>query len=1335
MGQPGESPQGTSEPAAWVLHLRAPKQLRGYVITLKRPSRDPFALKTGDGLVLIGDGQVFGIAKVYRVRLEQDTIQIQLVAIQQVTTKVSLPIPESLKKADGVIQHCPWPQFEQLLSWNLITDFAAFTTLEEHRLHHQAHVRELLTTTVIDDLIGPALGPFEIVEGVNVRDRYLVGRLAPKGTGAEVNLEYGDDIAGQDDKNDPNQGEDVGSGPLIIPSSMGLTFCVPAELDQIDVTVTWGAYRRLPQDPKDENPRYAWQRRPMRAKVSIALTERIIPPIQVTPRNPNIFLTGNVVIQKASAYTRNHDTTQGKQPDVKLVSLFLVNGQDKPAKNQDEAWLFQPTIWVREAGGRPVFLRQPAPIDLELDGEEASLAMLYRHHVEFAVGHGVGVHTIAHPKDPSRAVMINTTFMPQQDIKVTETPGLDKADRPVLRQLLRNGLFDMARLADMATPEGVNTLVAALKIFVDDYGNWIKQQAAQGANSLGDYREIGREALARCDLTRQRLLESLAVLRDDPKALAAFQMANRAMADQRIHSQYALARRRGEEATLDAFNQAKNRSWRPFQLAFMLLAIPALADPTHPHRRDLDQAVADLLWFPTGGGKTEAYLGAAAFAMAIRRLHPDLGGLDASQGLSVIMRYTLRLLTLQQFQRATGLICALEVQRQHNPERWGTTPFSIGLWVGGSTTPNSHKDSADYIHAVQRNVKHAKTSPIQLTSCPWCGSPIREDQDVVIDPIRQRTLVYCANEQGDCPFGSDVTRDAAPSAAPDAAPRTGDARTAQTAPNRPFTSGDGIPVLTVDDEIYRQPPSLLVATVDKFAQLAWQNQVRTLFGQVEERCDRHGLIWPNGFCSGKHNPNGDWPATHVQPAMRIRPPDLIIQDEFHLISGPLGTMVALYETAIDQLCSWEYEGHTVIPKVIASTATVRRAPEQIQGVFNRSTMIFPPHGLDVSDNFFAVQRPTAAKPGRRYLGICPMGVSRTTTLSRVYTTMATAAQHLASYVGPLADPYMTVVGYFNSLRDLGGMRRVCDDEVKRRSKRITSGKTQRPGLAKREIRRVKELTSRISNKDIPITLDELEIPFDLPFPHGQPRCNPFDKAQPIDVVLATNMLSVGVDVNRIGLMVVSGQPKTAAEYIQATSRVGRAFPGLVCTVLNWSRPRDLSHYEHFEHFHQTFYQHVEANAVTPFSVRAMDRGLTGVLISMMRQGDVAFNPQLGAGVLNSTTLDRVRAAQDLIVQRAKRVKGRERALLAQDLLEERIALWSERVTIHGGRLAYQTKSKDDLTGLLSKPESGPWDVLTVPNTMREVETPVTLVMNTDRRYSQEPPWQAPDQEDEEAIDG
>ena len=412
-----------------------------------------------------------------------------------------------------------------------------------------------------------------------------------------------------------------------------------------------------------------------------------------------------------------------------------------------------------------------------------------------------------------------------------------------------------------------------------------------------------------------------------------------------------------------------------------------------------------------------------------------------------------------------------------------------------------------------------------------------------------------------------------------------------------------------------------------------------------------------------------------------------------------------------------------------STATVRKADKQVNNVFLRQVSIFPPHGLDVEDNFFAVQRPITERAGRRYLGICSPGSSRPAVLIRVYVALLTAAQSLFKHYGLVADPYMTLVGYFNSLRELGGMRRLSEDDVQTRSFRVAlASNVQRPGLEQRSVRNVDELTSRVSNKEIPRKLDQLEVKFKHEWGKEDTRA--------IDIVLATNMLSVGVDVNRLGLMVVNGQPKNTAEYIQATSRVGRSFPGLVCTVLTWSRPRDFSHYETFEHYHATFYKHVEAQSVTPFASRALDRGLTGAMVSMIRLNNEDYSPNLGASQMQTAGNPIGIAAKETVGRRAGNVVNMSAKKHSDTMVDVRLDRWVKEAKVPGRKLGYEKANRQgDVINLLKKPGVAAWDEFTVPMSMREVEPGVRLIMDKDKRTDDdEPHWEMKKKTDD-APDG
>jgi hypothetical protein len=539
----------------------------------------------------------------------------------------------------------------------------------------------------------------------------------------------------------------------------------------------------------------------------------------------------------------------------------------------------------------------------------------------------------------------------------------------------------------------------------------------------------------------------------------------------------------------------------------------------------------------------------------------------------------------------------------------------------------------------------------------------------------------------------------------------------------------------VDEEIYRLAPSLIIGTVDKFAQLTWRGEAQALFGRVSRRCTRHGFVtadtmtaqWELSSLTSTHPAKGGQPTARIERIGPLRPPDLIIQDELHLISGPLGSLAGLYEVAVDRLATWNLaHGKPVRPKVIASTATARRAPRQIGAIFDRRTEVFPPPGLDIGDSFFARQRPTGPgeplhKSGRRYVGVCAHGVRMKSTLIRVYVSVLGAAQKLHEKYGKneVTDPYMTLVGYFSSLRDLGGMRRLVEDDVSARLARADER-----GLARRYDPLLRELTSRLSSTDIPEVLAHLTEPFTKDRDKGERR--------PIDVLLATNMIAVGVDVPRLGLMVVANQPKSTAEYVQATSRVGRQAPGLVFTVFNWARPRDLSHYETFAQFHATIYRHVEALSVTPFADRAVDRGLTGVLVALVRDLEETYNANRSAGAF-----DRNSELADHVVRHLKRragdVSGDNAVSSAvESQLDARLDYWNRQRLIPGRVLAYDRPAgaADEVARLLRRPESGPWQLMTCATSLRNVEPGIRLLLGPEGEASaivDEPPFQAPPQ--------
>jgi len=1149
-------------------------------------------------------------------------------------------------------------------------------------------LRRKFLNLVYQDLLGPKDGAEEEVEEQYVSERYLVGMLAPLNQEEKPIL---DSLGVGDPAGDNEESEEESSlaGNTMFPSSFGFSCVVPADVKELQIGVSWGQYTRQKStfSTTDEgNPKTVWKRSPR---------EYLSEAVQLREGD----LSWQPTWGKAQGGERTRWEPCADQPavwvqgrarmlrDQWVVTFFLVNGQEEPTDRKtgrDSTWLFQPEMWAKSPDGEPVFRptlirNDSAALDKEWTDERDALNMAYRHCCEFASGHGIATHATHDPQNSNRAYEIRTRAIPELEVDPTLAPTV------IQEPSLENVTLDMQTLASCSDEE----LFAALDALCTAYDAWIKKENEKLRNNLRDlqsHQVAAQASIHKCERALQRMRDGVETLRRSDLARQAWRFTNRAMHLQRIHSLASEEIRRGKPTQLADVDIAKNRSWRPFQLAFVLLNLPSLTDVTHADRQDKSDALADLLFFPTGGGKTEAYLGLTAYTLGIRRLQGTVAGRDGAHGVAVLMRYTLRLLTLQQFQRATALICACESIRREALEsgdaRWGAEPFRLGLWVGSKTTPNSTAASHD---AIASQIGGGAT-PAQLTNCPWCGSKIDAGKHIKVDQDHKRTIIYCGDPTGKCLF------------------------------SRKNSETEGIPALVVDEEIYRRLPSLLISTVDKWAQMPWNGKTQMLFGRVNGFCERHGFRSPEVDDTDSHTATRGMPAARTIPMNALRPPDLIIQDELHLISGPLGTLVGLYETAVDELCSWEVNGVRVRPKVIASTATIRNARRQVHSLFLRQVEVFPPQGTDIRDNFFSRQQESSIEtPGRIYFGICAPGKRLKAALIRVYVAHLSAAQALYQQYGQAADPWMTLVGYFNSMRELGGMRRLVDDDVSSRLRKM-----ERRGLARRMVSNTRELTSRLSAVQIPEILDQLEVPFDPMIEERRKAArkagsNRFANENPLpfDVLLATNMISVGVDVRRLGLMIVSGQPKSSSEYIQATSRVGRQTPGVVCTVFNWARPRDLSHYESFEHYHATFYQHVESLSVTPFAPRALDRGLSGVLVSLLRLPSEELNANDRAQAMRPDSA-LVQYARSRIIKRG--MDAMERNDIGNEidrLIKERLDVWHS-LTMQknsGSLLGYQ--GANELKALLTKPEGKDWDVFTCLNSLRDVEPTANLLLVED----------------------
>jgi Helicase conserved C-terminal domain len=981
-------------------------------------------------------------------------------------------------------------------------------------------IRKELVAALRLDLIGP--GPDDAEHAQEVLPHapskwYLTGFLVPY----EADIAQKTDETADEEIEGPAGAEGEGDDEIVpdapsarrafFPSSMGISVLVPESTRELQVIVDWGDYKPNTADNKpseDGAPAWptTWTRSPKHAEITVSLGAK------AQPASHKLLADDLLSIVVSERPIGNYG---GLPADTRSVSIFLVNQRAAlPREIMDAAFVFQARLTVK---AETSFVARP---DLHgLDGEDWDdrvADLQYADVTEHAVGHNVSVRV---EREDDRCCTVATEWIPNAEVEKVEptvVPGVN---------------LEMAVLADAATADDVRTLLGALTV---EYAKWIADHRAK-LPADPKRKECADVLLSDADLARKRIEAGLAAL-DDPLALEAFRLMNRTM-----HASMAQRKKvtgKGPDKP----------SWYVFQLAFILLNLPAMTDPLHK-----DRNVVDLLFFPTGGGKTEAYLGLAAFTLVLRRLrNPGI----ASAGMSVLMRYTLRLLTLDQLSRAAALICALELERQKDPAKLGEWPFEIGLWVGMSATPNKmgKVGDGDDNCARMRTIRYrkdakGKPAPVPLENCPWCGKRLTKNSFQLFpddqNPLDLRLTCTCE-----------------------------------------FNGDNPLPILAVDQPIYRRLPCFLISTVDKFASLPWVGRTGALFGRVE-RYNKDGFYGP---CD---------PGVGVRLNEPLLPPDLIIQDELHLISGPLGTMAGLYETVVDALASRMIDDKESRPKIIASTATVRRAERQVQALFARHQVsIFPPPSPVRRKVFFAETIPSTAKNARLYVGVAAQGRSLKVVLLRSYLTLLSAAQKIWQAEGGKrnknnpADPYMTLVGYFNSLRELGGSRRIVEDEVTSRltnfGERRRLGETTGMFADRKKLGEPVELTSRVPTNKVAEAKRRL--------------ATTFDGKDPVDVALATNMISVGLDITRLGLMVVLGQPKTAAEYIQTTSRVGRddERPGLVVCLLNVHRPRDRSHYERFVSWHSSFYRAVEATSVTPFAPRAVDRAVAGVSVALAR---------------------------------------------------------------------------------------------------------------------------------------
>ena len=956
--------------------------------------------------------------------------------------------------------------------------------------------RKKLIDWVRLQLVGPS---GKQVNGTNVlpTERFPCGALYPTsqwGEGIDPASEDVEEIEAAVDNE--KVAEPVITRRYVPPSSLGFSFFIKGDDIQFQVLCRAASYQRT---ERDEKGRYKndWTRKEL---VSGQGNEEDV---------ENITCPGKGQRQSYSKLEGRAriDVLWRSFADGWIVTVSLCNAQQiadgqtgrEYVRERAEKTLFEARLrCVIDAGEVGVYPRVDRSL---LDVEEQEIELQYAHRHIYAIGHGCAADWEV---QDGKVIELRSETMPVVEVpQMTADTGSDG-----------DLVLSLARLADFDDTH--TSLLPELTEFVQGYKDWVSNEQGEIPNLPSDDQAAAQRMVERMNAAVSRMQAGLDLLTRDAQARLAFALANRAILDQmRQHD-----RLQGKERDDEVYR------WRPFQLAFLLTTLESTADEDSEFRD-----VVDLIWFPTGGGKTEAYLGLIAFLIVLRRLrYSDTGG-----GTAVLMRYTLRLLTRDQFMRATRLICALELIRRERTDL-GPVPITIGLWVGNATSPNTFKKAAERLAKARAS---GDKPELVVGHCPWCGDAFTAERNY--HATEKQFHFLCRNP--DCGFGA---------------------------------SADGaLPCNVVDEALYAEAPTMLVATVDKFARLAWDERANAFFGGPKQRA-----------------------------------PEVIIQDELHLIASALGSVAGLYEAAIDTVL--QLRG--VYPKIIASTATIRMAGQQVKRLYGRELAVFPPPGLSCDDAYFARTVPLEERPGRIYIGYLAPLLNRQQCLAPLAATLLLAPHTLFQEeqdAQELLDAWWTQVLYHGSLKGVGNSHTAFASDV-RDFMRLLLGSADNSDRAQ-----IDDQTPEYPEEQTQQSNEERVIPRSTPtiaqltsLQTAAENAETFTRLQKtreeqgcLDAVLATNMISVGLDVGRLALMIINGQPLTTAEYIQASSRVGRAeVPGVVFANYYRDQARSLSHYESFRPYHEAFYRFVEPTSVTPYTYQARIRALHAALVIVVRHG-------------------------------------------------------------------------------------------------------------------------------------
>lgn len=1152
-------------------------------------------------------------------------------------------------------------------------------------------MRDKFIEELIKEVAGPRNGSEEIIFGANPYTEYLTGVIIPrkckkieKTPESEIVVSDGDDSKTEDGNSSEETSPVLPTelDPRMKPKSFGISFLLKGDKPLLNVCVTWGRYKKFNNYENDklkdaDASKKSWKRQPFRKILNIPLSND-------APDNETIYdeSDGKIILNIKKIKS-------GEKLHVVVSFINDLNIGECTGDAIVEASIYQPSLRVNLGAGCSL-----ESMDYSIKNDV--LAFLYRDNPVLARGHMCSaiwkkvdyndqfekekIWCDGSYSDDCNEFLncdVRSEFIPLYPNPAPELTWNNSsfANEPELSAL---------KLSEMWGDGEIDTYLSPL---TEAYELWIKKNETSLDELAERHQELAKKLIIHQKLSLKRLKIGIECLKHNEEALLSFCFANKAIWLQNLWK---------KKGKYDENNV--EFSWRPFQLAFFLMNVESLYLKDSEYRDHLD-----LLWVPTGGGKTEAYLAMMAFVIALRRRNAKNHSTDSHMdvtgaGTAIITRYTLRLLTVQQFRRTLLMVTAAEYlrvfnrngvigwrpQKCHLSDDWlyGSVRFSVGMWVGTGVSPNHLRGEGGAIEALSKDT--SGTEPAQIVKCPVCGEwlavpraglPVgtntmhmvvkstqsiedlqnlmitfncpdtitnldfidggfipdyltlsltlestrkvddEEFDDLVADvensfgvkvesfrpsrpgyfpspsePGRRKESpadfeIFCTNP--DCDLNHGVNhKEGVP--LPENDEPFPDGLFLKNN-QMPFLPGSRIPIpaYTVDEQIYHRCPTVIVSTADKIARLAFEPRAAAIFGNVTNFNASYGYYREDLF-PREHLKT----ATEEQYSANISsflPPEMIVQDELHLMDGPLGSMFGLYESVVDGLI--HKSGGK--PKYIASSATVNQAEKQIKRLFNRPLFQFPAYGLTFNDSFFVTVPDMAEgwnenRPGRVYMGIYAPGMGPLTPIIRIWSRLLKTGQDNRSEKDIVN--FWTLVGYFNSLRELGGNRALYREDIIEWLGHI-SGDSPRNIDAERVV----ELSSRIDSTDIPQMLEELET-------GGQSQ----DLNNNPDAIFTTSMFGTGVDIPHLSLMVVNGQTKTTSQYIQATGRVGREHGALVTTFYKAGRPRDLSHYEIFAGYHHRINLEVEPASVSPFSDGCMAKAAGPAIVSFLRNMPESF---------------------------------------------------------------------------------------------------------------------------------